>query len=137
MKRFNLKVLVSVQVVLVLFAVLVSACEPNRGRSSQQLEPSADGGEEAAGEEAGEDSEAQPVIERVVGLEPLEILQVEAGPKSVELMPGGQRLFVNDLYAHKVFIFDALDFGLEKTIALPDEPVEADFTEGGRLAWVS
>jgi YVTN family beta-propeller protein len=74
----------------------------------------------------------------VVGLSPLAVMTVESGPKSVELMPpDGKRLFVNDLYAHKDFIFDADSYALLKVIPLPDEPVEADFTSDGRFAWVS
>lgn len=73
----------------------------------------------------------------VTGLEPLTVMKVEAGPKSVELMPDGKRLFVNDLYARKNFIFDADTYAQLAAIPLPDEPVEADFSEGGRLAWVS
>lgn len=73
----------------------------------------------------------------VAGLETVAILPVEAGPKSVELMPGGARIFVNDLYAHKCFIFDAGTYQQLAAIPLPDEPVEAAFSEGGRLAWVS
>ncbi len=74
----------------------------------------------------------------VVGLNPLTLLRVESGPKSVELMPpDGRRLFVNDLYAHKNFIFDAESYAVLKVIPLPDEPVEADFTSDGRFAWVS
>src|SRR4030065_195903 len=73
----------------------------------------------------------------VTGLEPLKVLAVEAGPKSVELMPGGDRIFVNDLYAHKNFIFDAATYEVLKIIPLPDEPVETDFSPDGRFAWVS
>lgn len=74
----------------------------------------------------------------VVGLSPLTVLRVESGPKSVELMPpDGKRLFVNDLYAHKNFIFDADGYGMLKAIPLSDEPVEADFTSDGSRAWVS
>jgi YVTN family beta-propeller protein len=73
----------------------------------------------------------------VVALRPLKILPVEAGPKSVELMPGGDRIFVNDLYAHKDFIFDANTYEKLKVIPLPDEPVETDFSPDGSLAWVS
>ena len=73
----------------------------------------------------------------VEGLETVHTITVEAGPKSVELMPGGKRIFVNDLYAHKCFIFDAAGYGLISSFGLPDEPVEADFSEDGKLAWVS
>jgi len=73
----------------------------------------------------------------VTGLQTITVLRVESGPKSVELMPGGSRLFVNDLYAHKNFIFDADNYGVLKVIPLPDEPVEADFSKDGRFAWVS
>lgn len=83
------------------------------------------------------EEEVLPDLGKVVALQPIGVLSVDAGPKSVELMPGGERVFVNDLYARKCFIFDAHDYTLLKIILLPDEPVEAGFTEGGRLAWVS
>ncbi|MBN2025155.1 MAG: beta-propeller fold lactonase family protein [Actinobacteria bacterium] len=73
----------------------------------------------------------------VTGLKPVHTLYVDAGPKSVELMPGGDRIFVNDLYAHENFIFDAATYELLKIIPLPDEPVETDFSPDGRYAWVS
>jgi YVTN family beta-propeller protein len=73
----------------------------------------------------------------VTGLSRLKILPVDAGPKSVELMPGGDRIFVNDLYAHENFIFDANTYEKLKVIALPDEPVETDFSPDGKIAWVS
>ncbi len=73
----------------------------------------------------------------VTGLEPLKVLSVDAGPKSVELMPGGDRIFVNDLYAHENFIFDANTYEELKVISLPDEPVETDFSPDGKIAWVS
>lgn len=74
---------------------------------------------------------------KITGLRPLAILPVEAGPKSVELMPGGERIFVNDLYAHKNFVFDARTYERLLSVTLPDEPVEADFSPDGRWAWVS
>ncbi len=79
-----------------------------------------------------------PATGLVVGLSRLNVIKVESGPKSVELMPpDGRRLFVNDLYAHKNFIFDADTYALLEEIPLPDEPVEADFTSDGQFAWVS
>jgi len=95
------------------------------------------GGEAEAGGETIGLEEDVPEPPKITGLQPTGVLSVEAGPKSVELMPGGERIFVNDLYAHKCFIFDARDYTPLKVISLPDEPVEADFSEGGRLAWVS
>src|SRR4030065_2904803 len=73
----------------------------------------------------------------VTGLEPLKVLAVEAGPKSVALMPGGDRIFVNDLYAHKNFIFSTETYEKLKVIPRPGEPVETDFSPDGRIAWVS
>lgn len=74
---------------------------------------------------------------KISGLRPLTVLKVEAGPKSVELTPGGDRLLVNDLYAHKNFIFDVRSHERLMVVPLPDEPVEADFSPDGRFAWVS
>lgn len=81
----------------------------------------------------------EPVIEtgQVTGLVDSDIMEVDAGPKSVELMPDGRRLFVNDLYGCRNFIFDAESYQRLKAIDLPDEPVEADFSENGDIAWVS
>ncbi len=73
----------------------------------------------------------------VTALLPIETLYVDSGPKSVELMPGDDRIFVNDLYAHKDFIFDANTYEKLAVIPLPDEPVETDFSPDGRIAWVS
>lgn len=73
----------------------------------------------------------------ITGLSPLTTMKVQSGPKSVELMPDGGRLFVNDLYGHKAFIFDADTYQQLMVIQLPDEPVEADFSPDGRFAWVS
>ncbi len=95
--------------------------------------------ESAVDERAIPSSPAEPehATGRVTGLRQLTTLHVEAGPKSVELMPGGERIFVNDLYAHKVFIFDADTYEVLKRVPLPDEPVEAGFSPEGRYAWVS
>ncbi|MBU1671677.1 MAG: beta-propeller fold lactonase family protein [Actinobacteria bacterium] len=88
---------------------------------------------------------AEPVAEKkpayatgvVTGLTPITVMKVESGPKSVELMPDGRRLFINDLYGHKNFIFDVDSYQQLMSIQLPDEPVEADFSPDGRVAWVS
>lgn len=85
------------------------------------------------------DQAAQPEIltGRPTGLERVTLLKVEQGPKSVELMPDGHHLFVNDLYGHALFIFNIDDYGLTKIIRVKDEPVEMDFSQGGKYAWVS
>jgi len=84
------------------------------------------------------EEEAPPWLSgRVTGLELLTTLKVEAGPKSVELMPDGRHLWVNDLYAHRCFIFSIEDYARTMAISLPDEPVEVDFSPDGREAWVS
>lgn len=62
---------------------------------------------------------------------------MDAGPKSVELMPDGHHVYVNDLYAHTNFIFDIDNYTRTMSIPLPDEPVEMDFTPDGKEAWVS
>ena len=48
-------------------------------------------------------------------------------PRSVELMPDGHHVYVNDLYAHTNFIFDIDNYTRTMSIPLPDEPVEMDF----------
>jgi YVTN family beta-propeller protein len=100
-------------------------------------------GTTASGEEAQVEGETVPeeppdyATGAVTALQPIDYLYVEAGPKSVELMPGGDRVFVNDLYAHKCFIFDANTYERLMAIPLPDEPVECNFSPDGRFAWVS
>ncbi len=81
----------------------------------------------------------QPVVltGRPIGLERFTLLKVEQGPKSVELMPDGHHVFVNDLYGHALFIFSIDDYSLTKVIRVKDEPVEMDFSQGGKYAWVS
>lgn len=126
--------------VLVIAALLLSATAVGCGRNVQ-----VDEGEVAVHKNSsnGSQSEAIPVEEEVrepgpvVGLREVAVLPVDSGPKSVELMPGGESIFVNDLYGHKNFIFDTRDYRQLKEIPLPDEPVEADFSQEGRLAWVS
>ncbi len=111
---------------LLLSLLLASGCGSVSGKATTEKIP---------------DTEGQ-VVENfatgaVTGLEPLKVLSVDAGPKSVELMPGGDRIFVNDLYAHENFIFDANTYEKLKVISLPDEPVETDFSPDGNIAWVS
>ncbi|MDI6873894.1 MAG: beta-propeller fold lactonase family protein [Actinomycetota bacterium] len=102
--------------------------------------PAGDNSQAVPPERAEEGTQAEIpfyVTGQITGLRLLTVLRVEAGPKSVELMPGGNRIFVNDLYAHKNFIFDARTYARLLTVVLPDEPVEADFSPDGRWAWVS
>ena len=93
----------------------------------------------SAPEQAGEMTEKSApeyATGRINGLRPVAVIKVEAGPKSVELMPGGDRIFVNDLYAHKSFVFDTRTFARLLAVPLPDEPVEVDFSPDGRWVWV-
>lgn len=120
----------------------VAGCGASRGTTVVEERPA--GGdmvprEETQEEEAAPRQEAPPeyVTGAVTGLRSIKTLYVESGPKSVELMPGGDRIFVNDLYAHKNFIFDAGTYEVLEVIPLPDEPVETDFSPDGRYAWVS
>ena len=121
--------------VIALSLLLIAGCGASKGATATGEEPPA-GGEAVAGEENPPEV-VDYVTGPVVALRPLEVLYVEAGPKSVELMPGGDRIFVNDLYAHKNFVFDANTYEKLKVIPLPDEPVETDFSPDGRFAWVS
>jgi YVTN family beta-propeller protein len=115
--------------------VAVAGCAAHSGRSGGDGSSAPEGRKARPAEKA---SEPEYATGLVTGLSPVTLLRVESGPKSVELMPpDGRRLFVNDLYAHKNFIFDADSYALLKVISLPDEPVEADFTSDGRFAWVS
>lgn len=106
----------------------------------ESIGSSKDGAMEPPMEREGEGANAEVLpyaTGEVAGLRPLAVLRVEAGPKSVELMPGGDRIFVNDLYAHKNFVFDAQSYAKLLSVVLPDEPVEAAFSPDGRWAWVS
>ncbi|MGQ9703930.1 MAG: YncE family protein [Actinomycetota bacterium] len=119
--------------VLSTLAITATGCVATRGSDGQPgAEPADIPAEEAQGTE-----KAGFATGRITGLRPLAVLPVEAGPKSVELMPGGDRIFVNDLYAHKNFVFDTHTYARLLTVVLPDEPVEADFSPDGRWALVS
>jgi len=98
-------------------------------------------GETASQQETSQTAEQPPepqvLTGQPTGLERVTLLQVEQGPKSVELMPDGHHVFVNDLYGHALFIFNIDDYSLTKIIRVKDEPVEMDFSQGGKYAWVS
>lgn len=117
------------------------------GFGARFLRPGGEKGLEQ-GEQKGEESQdmneeeekpppPQILTGKVTGLELTTNLRVEQGPKSVELAPDGHHIFVNDLYAHKNFVFDIDTYQQTMTIALPDEPVEMDFSPDGKWAWVS
>ncbi len=93
----------------------------------------------AAPDQSSQPSTQTPLIitGRPLGLERITLLKVEQGPKSVELMPDGHHVFVNDLYGKALFIFNIDDYSLTKVIRVKDEPVEMDFSQGGKYAWVS
>jgi YVTN family beta-propeller protein len=116
---------------------LACGCGASRGTTPVAQDYQQAGEAPSAAEVPDEGQVADYATGLVVGLRPITALPVDAGPKSVELMPGGDRIFVNDLYAHKNFIFDAATYERLKVIDLPDEPVEADFSPDGHLAWVS
>ncbi len=132
---------IPVLLVALFFAAAASGCGASRSAPGQAAEtPAQDGSvREETSPEGSPPGEQPPAYATgpVTGLHPLKTLYVEAGPKSVELMPGGGRIFVNDLYAHKNFVFDARTYEVLKEIPLPDEPVETDFSPDGRYAWVS
>jgi len=115
---------------------LVAGCGASKSTPAVEGETQVEGGT-AAEEKAPEEAPPDYATGTVTALQPIGYLYVEAGPKSVELMPGGDRVFVNDLYAHKCFIFDANTYERLMAIPVPDEPVEADFSPDGRFAWVS
>ncbi|RJP30717.1 MAG: hypothetical protein C4536_09400 [Actinobacteria bacterium] len=123
--------------VLLLSMPLVAGCGASQGTVVSGDEQQAEGTTPAQEEIAPEEEEPDYVTGAVTALRPINTLYVESGPKSVELMPGGDRIFVNDLYAHKNFIFDATTYEVLKAIPLPDEPVETDFSPDGHYAWVS
>ena len=88
--------------------MLAAGCGASGGTATNAEEPPAQEETSAVDEEQAEGPPAPRFATgAVTGLSPVTTLYVEAGPKSVELMPGGGRIFVNDLYAHKSFIFDA------------------------------
>lgn len=63
--------------------------------------------------------------------------RVPTGPKSLRHSPNGKYVVVNCLYGHKVAIIDAHTYKTLRTVDLPDEPVECDFSHKGNVTWVS
>jgi poly-gamma-glutamate synthesis protein (capsule biosynthesis protein) len=62
---------------------------------------------------------------------------VATGPKSIRVSPRGGLIVVNNLYANCVTFINPRNAQPFRTIAVPGEPVECDFTHGGKLVWVS
>lgn len=135
--RSGVRTAVLVMLALLLTLPFAAGCGASQGTTQTGEEQQVEGG--AGVQEEAPSAEEPPdyATGTVTALNPVRTLYVESGPKSVELMPGGDRIFVNDLYAHKNFIFDADTYEVLEVVPLPDEPVETDFSPDGRYAWVS
>ena len=105
MRRHEIMSLLWVLLAAALSLMLAAGCGASGGTATNAEEPPAQEETSAVDEEQAEGPPAPRFATgAVTGLSPVTTLYVEAGPKSVELMPGGGRIFVNDLYAHKLYL---------------------------------
>jgi YVTN family beta-propeller protein len=78
-----------------------------------------------------------PAGARLVGLKRVAVVGVADGPKSLEFLPDGKRVWTNNLYGNKTQLIDAATMQVLRTNTWDGEPVEVGFTHGGQRAWIS